>query len=86
MTNKKKKLSIQPGILVVKGNFTQRQFDALGRIWDSLQKGENIDWTLPCLQLSEKGDIGILSIDPSTGKMSAQSLFSGCNCKCNKEE
>jgi hypothetical protein len=49
-------------ILLVKGNFSQRQFDALGKIWDNLQNGKYTDWTLPVIQLSEKGSIEILKL------------------------
>ena len=58
------KNSIPKGILAIKGNFTQRQFDALGRIWDNMQRGNRTDWTLPALQLSEKGEIEIINLEP----------------------
>src|SRR6185312_5167199 len=45
--------SVPKGILAIKGNFTQRQFDALGRVWENLQRGSRTDWTLPAIQLSE---------------------------------
>ena len=49
-------------ILVLKGNFTQRQFDALGKIWDNLQKGKHKNWTLPMIQLSENGSIEVVKL------------------------
>jgi hypothetical protein len=58
------KNSIPKGILAIKGNFTQRQFDALGRIWDNLQRGQRTDWTLPAIQLSEKGEIEVINLEP----------------------
>lgn len=58
------KNSIPKGILAIKGNFTQRQFDALGRIWDNLQRGQRNDWTLPAIQLSEKGEIEVINLEP----------------------
>ena len=58
------KNSIPKGILAIKGNFTQRQFDALNRIWDNLQRGNRTDWTLPALQLSEKGEIELINLEP----------------------
>jgi hypothetical protein len=58
------KNSIPKGILAIKGNFTQRQFDALGRIWDNLQRGQRADWTLPAIQLSEKGEIEVINLEP----------------------
>lgn len=58
------KNSIPKGILAIKGNFTQRQFDALGRIWDNLQRGNRADWTLPAIQLSEKGEIEVINLEP----------------------
>jgi hypothetical protein len=57
------KNSIPKGILAIKGNFTQRQFDALGRIWDNLQRGNRTDWTLPAIQLSEKGEIEVINLE-----------------------
>ena len=58
------KNSIPKGILAIKGNFTQRQFDALNRIWDNLQRGNRTDWTLPAIQISEKGEIEIINLEP----------------------
>lgn len=58
------KNSIPKGILAIKGNFTQRQFDALGRIWDNLQRGQHTDWTLPAIQISEKGAIEVINLEP----------------------
>lgn len=58
------KNSIPKGILAIKGNFTQRQFDALGRIWDNLQRGARTNWTLPAIQLSEKGEIEVINLEP----------------------
>ncbi len=58
------KNSIPKGILAIKGNFTQRQFDALGRIWDNLQRGARNSWTLPAIQLSEKGEIEVINLEP----------------------
>lgn len=58
------KNSIPKGILAIKGNFTQRQFDALGRIWDNLQRGSRTSWTLPAIQLSEKGEIEVINLEP----------------------
>jgi hypothetical protein len=43
---------------------TQRQFDALGRIWENLQRGSKTDWTLPAIQLSEKGEIEVINLEP----------------------
>lgn len=56
--------SVPKGILAIKGQFTQRQLDAMGRIWDNLQRGARNDWTLPAIQLSEKGGIEVISLEP----------------------
>jgi hypothetical protein len=57
------KNSIPKGILALKGNFTQRQLDALGRVWDNLQRGARTDWTLPAIQISEGGSIEVISLE-----------------------
>lgn len=57
------KNSVPKAILLLKGNFSQRQLDALGRLWDNLQRGMRTDWTLPALQVTEKGQIEVLSLE-----------------------
>lgn len=58
------KNSIPKGLLTVKGNFSQKQLDALSRMWDDLQRGPRTDWSLPIIQLSEKGAIELISFEP----------------------
>ena len=56
---KKHKLPI--GILAIKGNFSQKQLDVLGKIWDNIQKGKKIE-SLPVVQLSEHGSIEFIEL------------------------
>lgn len=58
------KNAIPKGILTIKGNFTQRQFDALGRMWENMQRGSQNEWSLPAIQMSEKGAIDIINLEP----------------------
>lgn len=61
------KNSIPKGILVLKGQFTAKTFDAMSRAWSNLQRGPRTDWTLPVIQLTEKGEISIVSLEPLRG-------------------
>jgi hypothetical protein len=78
------KNSIPKALLAIKGNFTQRQFDALNRIWDNLQRGNRTDWTLPAIQLSEKGEIQLISFEPLRSETAYYAnlinLFMGALC------
>lgn len=50
-------------LLMLRGNFTQRQFDALSRIWDNLQKGQGADLTLPVIQLAPDGGMAFVKFN-----------------------
>jgi hypothetical protein len=69
------KNSIPKGMLVVKGPWTQRQFDAIGRTWQNLQRGPRTDWTLPALQLTEKGSIELINLEPLRGQHAYYNLL-----------
>lgn len=74
-----------PAFLVLRGNFTQRQFDTLGQIWDTLQRGNQPNYTLPLFQIAKEGNIGLVKYSSSTGELSMESLFDNCNCS-HKED
>lgn len=63
---------------------TQRQFDALGRVWDNIQRGINNAWSLPALQLSEKGAVEVVSLEPLRKEpvyyANLVNLFAGALC------
>ena len=72
-------MKTNPGFLLMKGNWTQRQFDIVGRIWDNLQKGlneaePNDNPSYPALQVSNEGDIAIIQLQPD-GNFRAVSAF-----------
>lgn len=66
------------------GGQTQRQFDALGRVWDNIQRGINNAWSLPALQLSEKGAVEVVSLEPLRKEpvyyANLVNLFAGALC------
>lgn len=65
-------MKAQPAFLVLRGSYTQRQFDAIGRFWDNFQRGTTD--TLPIFQLPNEGNIGLVKIE-DTGEIVMETLF-----------
>jgi hypothetical protein len=61
------------GVLLVKGNFTQRQLDAIGRIWNSMQTNEKTG-ILPIIQLGQDTAIVNIYLDDS-GKLQSKKII-----------
>jgi hypothetical protein len=61
-------------ILVIRGNYNQRQLESLNQIWIKLIQTTDKDWLLPLFQITENSDIGVINLEP-TGDIILQSLF-----------
>jgi hypothetical protein len=78
-------MNIKPGFLIIKGNFTQRQFDAINRIWNDLMNGNedasvrSVISALPAIQLADNGDIEIIQLHEDGFFRSSK-----CRCKCDE--
>ena len=60
--------SIPNGILLLKGNiWTERQLDALSRIWTNLKKGVTKAWALPVINVPKDSDIELLDLEKVKG-------------------
>lgn len=60
--------------LVLKGNFTQKQFHALDEIWNKLQLDKYENGALPIIMIPNSGDMGVVTIK-TDGEIKMQSLF-----------
>lgn len=58
--------------LLVKGNFTQTQFDALKSIWENLQKGRFEP--LPAIQLPYESSLTIVQRSQLTGEIIVEKI------------
>ena len=62
-------------MLILKGDWTQRQFDVLGRLWGEIQQKCGNNDTYPAVQLAGgDGNVGIITFH-ANGEVSFASLF-----------
>lgn len=61
------KSAIPPGLLKLKGMWTQRQVDVISRIWGNLMRGATKKWALPALPIPKDGDIELLDLSRMSG-------------------
>ena len=55
---------MKKGFLLLKGSYSQKQFDTLSKIWDNLQKGKaEPEDTLPAIQLNENASVAIVQFE-----------------------
>jgi hypothetical protein len=63
---------MKKAVLIVKGNYTQRQFDFMARLFEDSQESPVRGVAL--VQLSTKGNIGLIKID-DYGDVTIESMF-----------
>jgi hypothetical protein len=56
------KSAIPPGLLKLKGMWTQRQVEVISRIWANLRRGATKQWALPAIPVPKDGDIELLDM------------------------
>ena len=58
--------AIPPGLLKLKGMWTQRQVEVISRIWMNLKRGSTKKWALPAIPIPKEGDIELLDMSRLT--------------------
>lgn len=61
------KSAVPPGLLKLKGMFTQRQVEVITRIWSNLRRGSMKQWALPAIPIPKDGDIELLDMSRLKG-------------------
>lgn len=61
---------MRKAILIIKGNYTQRQFDAIGKLVDTTQNTGGVS----LIQISESSNVGLIKID-NYGDVTIESMF-----------
>lgn len=54
--------SIPPGILKLKGAFSQKQVDFWNRLWTNIKRGSAKSWVMPVVRVPVDGDIDVLDL------------------------
>lgn len=61
------KNAIPPGILKLKGTFTQKQLDFINRLWSNIRKGASKNWVFPVMKVPNDGDVDVLDLSRLKG-------------------
>lgn len=68
--------SVPNGLLTAQGLWTQRQIDALSRVWQNLKKGTSKSWALPIIPLPKEGKLELMDLTNLNGNdMRGQNFF-----------
>jgi len=63
-----KKNTIPPGILVLKGGFTQKVLNVMQRLWTNMKKGVSKSWIMPVMRAPADGSIEFVDLSRIKGQ------------------